>query len=96
MGAVIFLLVGACGKPKPAAPSPVANKAGTAGANSGDNFDTAHIPGRIHLVQANETLWSLAELYYGNSKHWRKISVANRKRVTDPTNLPVGMKLIIP
>lgn len=47
-------------------------------------------------MQANETLWSLAELYYGNSKHWRKISVANRKRVTDPTNLPVGMKLIIP
>ncbi len=61
-----------------------------------DDFDPLAVPGRIHVVQPNETLWSLSEKYYGHSKHWKKISTANQNRLKDPTNLPVGMKLIIP
>lgn len=89
----------ACG-PKPA-PAPSQKKDGgsklaSAGSATEDQFDATQIPGRIHLVQPNDTLWTLSEKYYGNSRDWRKILVANRRRVTDPTNLPVGMKLIIP
>ncbi|HWL95212.1 MAG TPA: LysM peptidoglycan-binding domain-containing protein [Phycisphaerae bacterium] len=65
-------------------------------ADRSSDFDPSTVPGRVHQVQPNETLWSLSEMYYGNSRHWRKILVANRRRVTDPTSLTVGMKLIIP
>jgi nucleoid-associated protein YgaU len=58
--------------------------------------DLARIPGRIHFVQQGDTLYSLAERYYGHSKHWRKIATANRTRLNNPNDLPVGMKLIIP
>ena len=58
------------------------------------DFDT--MPGRIHIVQRGDTLWNLAELYYGHGKHLHKIHVANRNRLKDPRELPVGMKLIIP
>lgn len=93
-----------CGPTEPATTQPVAQ---TADARSGpvgrgntsrpdDNFDITMVPGRIHSVQPNDTLWNLAERYYGNGKHWRKILVANRNRLTNSTDLPVGMKLIIP
>jgi nucleoid-associated protein YgaU len=52
--------------------------------------------GRTHLVKPGDTLYSLAELYYGTQKQWRKIFVANRNRLSDPNHLAVGMKLIIP
>lgn len=64
--------------------------------NELDDFDITTVPGRIHFVQPNETLWSISQRYYGHGKHWRKILVANRNRLTDSTELPVGMKLIIP
>jgi len=54
------------------------------------------VPMRVYHVQRNDTLWGLAQRFYGDSKHWRKILAANRKRVPDPRNLPVGIKLIIP
>ncbi len=61
-----------------------------------DTFDANLVPGRIHFVQPNETLYSLAERYYGHGKHWRRILAANRHRVMNATDLPVGMRLIIP
>ena len=61
-----------------------------------DNVDLTKIPGTIHLVQPGDTLYSLAEHYYGHSKFWRKIATANRTRLNNPNDLPVGMKLIIP
>lgn len=51
---------------------------------------------RVYHVQPNDTLWSLAKQFYGDSKHWRRILAANRNRVPDPKALPVGIKLIIP
>ncbi|MFQ5412437.1 MAG: LysM peptidoglycan-binding domain-containing protein [Phycisphaerae bacterium] len=61
-----------------------------------DSFDFTLVPGRIHEVRRHDTLEGLAERYYGNKKHWRKIWVANRNRLDNPHMLPVGMKLIIP
>ncbi|MCB9856846.1 MAG: LysM peptidoglycan-binding domain-containing protein [Phycisphaerales bacterium] len=51
---------------------------------------------RVYHVQRGDTLWSLANKFYGDSKHWRRILAANRNRVPDPRDLPVGIKLIIP
>ena len=65
-------------------------------ASSRDDFDLTRVPGRIHTIERNETLWSLSQRYYGHGKHWRKILVANRNRLTNSTELPPGMKLIIP
>jgi nucleoid-associated protein YgaU len=93
-----------CGPSEPATTQPVVQTADarpgpTERSNvprPGDNFDVTKVPGRIHSVRPNDTLWNLAERYYGNGKHWRKILVANRNRLTNSTDLPVGMKLIIP
>lgn len=62
----------------------------------GPDIDLEGLPGRVHIVQAGDTLYSLAEKYYGHGRHYQKILMANRKRLTDPNDLPVGMKLIIP
>lgn len=73
------------------------NTARPAGAGPADTgFDVSEVPGRIHRVQTGDTLWSLAETYYGDNRHWRRILTANRNRVKQPSDLEVGMKLIIP
>jgi formylglycine-generating enzyme required for sulfatase activity/nucleoid-associated protein YgaU len=50
---------------------------------------------RTHVVEPGDTLASISEKYYGHSKLYGKILAANRNRLEDPNNLPVGMKLII-
>lgn len=58
--------------------------------------DSAQTPGRIHLVEPKDTLLHLAERYYRDRNQWRRIWQANRNRISNPNDLPVGMKLIIP
>lgn len=99
ISSLLIAIAGGCGGPAPADEGKVGGN--TRQANSGDaedadEIDLTLVPGRVHVVKPKETLWSLSEMYYGNNRQWRKILVANRRRVTDPTNLPVGMKLIIP
>ena len=106
VGLVAICLLGAhgCGPGEPATTQPVVQTASARPAPTnrtkvsppGDSFDITMVPGRIHSVQPKDTLWSLAERYYGHGKHWRRILVANRNRLTNSTDLPVGMKLIIP
>ncbi len=66
------------------------------GGPAGVHPDVSALPGRVHCVQAGETLFSITKTYYGDGKYWRKVLVANRHRITDPSQLRVGMKLIIP
>jgi nucleoid-associated protein YgaU len=62
-----------------------------------DEFvDAESLPGRIHIVQPGESLLQLAEHYYNDRGKWRKIWQANNRRLKDPNDIPVGMKLIIP
>jgi nucleoid-associated protein YgaU len=61
-----------------------------------DAFDANLVPGRIHVVQRSDTLYSLAERYYGHGDDWKRIYSANGNRVKDPKKLPIGMRLIIP
>jgi len=49
-----------------------------------------------HLVQRGETLWWLAQFYYGAGGKWRRIKKANPGRVTGEDALAAGVKLTIP
>jgi nucleoid-associated protein YgaU len=91
-----------CGDPQPTSSQPAddivpaaSRSAAQASQPSEDTVDLGKLPGKIHIVQPGDTLYSLAERYYGQGKFYGKILAANRNRLEDPNNLPVGMKLII-
>jgi len=100
LAALSGLLVGC---PPPATTQPAQNVPTATGAqaeadvaNTEPPVDLSGLPGKVHYVQPNDTLYSLAERYYGHGKYYRKILMANKNRITDPKQLPVGLKLIIP
>lgn len=102
--AVTALFAAGCGSPEPAPrQTPARRPATTQPARARPpaprpdpalESDTALL--RTHQVAPRETLLGLAQRYYGDRNQWRRIYVANRNRVTNPDDLPVGMKLIIP
>ena len=47
-----------------------------------------------YVVSEGETLWSIAETKYGDGFKWGEIAKANK--ITDPTTLEKGTKLVIP
>ena len=49
-----------------------------------------------HTVVDGDTLWDLAQQYYGNPFDWRRIWEANRADVTDPNLILPGHVLTIP
>ncbi|MCC7291379.1 MAG: LysM peptidoglycan-binding domain-containing protein [Phycisphaerales bacterium] len=52
--------------------------------------------GRTHVVAKGDTLYSLARQYYGNQSKWRDILEANRAQISNPDQIKVGQKLVIP
>ncbi len=48
-----------------------------------------------HTVKAGDSLWNLAEKYYGDHSRWKRIHESNGW-ITDPAKLQVGSKLSIP
>jgi nucleoid-associated protein YgaU len=51
---------------------------------------------KFHIVQKDQSLWSIAQLYYGKGQLWKKIYEVNRSEIKDPNALSVGTKLLIP
>lgn len=51
---------------------------------------------RRHTVQPGDTLFKIAQQYYGNRTRWRDIYAANRGVMKSETDLKVGMQLKIP
>lgn len=51
---------------------------------------------RLHRVADGDTLPSLAQRYYGDSRLWRKLWDANADAISAPELLPVGLELTIP
>jgi len=51
---------------------------------------------RKHVVREGDTLWKLAEQYYGNGAKANLIAEANRATLGDASKLRVGQTLIIP
>lgn len=49
-----------------------------------------------HLVVRGNTLWDLAQAFYGNPFEWRRIWEANRDRVQNPDLIYPGQILLIP
>lgn len=50
-----------------------------------------------HVVKKGDTLWDLAQKYYGKSSLWRKIYDANKKVIgKNPDKIYPGQKLTIP
>ncbi len=49
-----------------------------------------------HLVVRGNTLWDLAQSFYGNPFEWRRIWEANRDRVQNPDLIYPGQMLLIP
>ena len=57
-----------------------------------DAFDAT----QWHEVQKGETLWKIAEQYYGDGNLYPKIFDANRDILKDPNRINIGQKLRIP
>jgi len=53
-------------------------------------------PAGEHLVVQGNTLWDLAQQFYGNPFDWRRIWEANRDRVENPDLIYPGQVLFIP
>ncbi|MFW5750829.1 MAG: LysM peptidoglycan-binding domain-containing protein [Planctomycetota bacterium] len=49
---------------------------------------------RTYTLQQGDTLGEIAAVFYGTSRHWRKIVAANPG--LDPADLTVGQELVIP
>jgi len=52
--------------------------------------------GRTHTVVKGDTLFSLAQKYYGSRSKWRDIYAANRDKLPSENSLRLGMELTIP
>lgn len=50
---------------------------------------------RTHVVQKDDTLYSIAKRYYGDGSKWKVILDANRQLESE-RSLPVGMTIVIP
>ena len=58
---------------------------------------TQAIPDSYYTVQADDTLSSIAQQYYGTSSRWQDIYIANSQVIGEnPAVLPPGKKLFIP
>jgi len=51
---------------------------------------------RFHIVRKGETLYDIANQYYGSVHNWEKIRDANPDIIKDVNRLRPGAKLIIP
>jgi len=65
----------------------------TAGRNSSETTPRA---ARRHVVVRGDTLFGLAQRYYGDRSRWRDIYSANRDILPNENSLAVGMELRIP
>ena len=53
-------------------------------------------PAQEYVVQAGDTLWSIAQRFYGNPLLWSQIYHANQSQIHDPNLIYQGQKLTIP
>lgn len=58
--------------------------------------ETEEIEGEVYIIRSGDSLWKVAQRFYGDGKLWRKIYQANRDTVLNPGRLRAGQKLLIP
>lgn len=54
------------------------------------------LSGRYHTVRQGDTLFNLAQTYYGDGERFIDIYRANRQALVSPDQLPAGTILLIP
>jgi nucleoid-associated protein YgaU len=59
----------------------------------GDKQETGELPTK-HVVGDNESLWTIAEKYYGTGYNWIDIRDANN--IANPNQISTGQELVIP
>jgi nucleoid-associated protein YgaU len=57
---------------------------------------SAASPGRTYTVQKGDTLYRIAEKFYGDGSRWKDIHQANRALIPEARLLRPGMELVIP
>jgi nucleoid-associated protein YgaU len=92
-------------RPAPAAPAtspapPVPGPGRTRSVEARTGIRTSHAPipgeGRCHTVREGDTLFSLAQQYYGDRDKFDLIYRSNRGRLDSPDALKPGTVLVIP
>ena len=68
------------------------NQSSTPGETGSGEWDAT----QWHDVKKGDTLWKIAEHYYGDGSLYPKIFEANRDVLKDPNLIRVGQKLRIP
>jgi Transglycosylase SLT domain/LysM domain len=53
-------------------------------------------PARVYVVEAGDTLWSIAQRLYGNPLMWSHIYYANQSHIHDPNEIYSGQRFTIP
>ncbi len=51
---------------------------------------------QTYTMKAGDTLYSLARRFYGDGKLWTKIFEANKDKIRDVSDIPIGTVLVIP
>ena len=69
-------------------------EAGSAPANRSSSTTRTPAGATVHVVAKGEILGTISQRYYGTAKRWREIAAAND--ISDPIDLRVGQRLIIP
>jgi len=52
--------------------------------------------GKAYVVKQGDTLWELAETFYGTGTLWPKLWHANKAVVPEPKEMQIGIRLVIP
>jgi len=75
----------------------VQNQINAAAQPAASNASAAAAPEtRTYTVQSGDTLWAIAERFYGNGSEWNKIQDANRDQIPNPDMIQPGQALTIP
>ena len=53
-------------------------------------------PAQVYVVRAGDTLWSIAQRFYGNPLMWSHIYYANESQINNPNEIHEGQELTIP
>jgi nucleoid-associated protein YgaU len=80
----------ATGTPRPGTATP-----GSAGTPARTSATTIH-PGSTYTIKRSDTLATISKAAYGSTGERAKIFQANRDKLDDPDNLPVGVSIKIP
>jgi nucleoid-associated protein YgaU len=73
---------------------PQEEKLATENLNNPANTMSASTEAKTHIVAKGETLWSIAENYYGSGYNW--VDVASVNKIKNPSTLKTGEELLMP